>query len=66
MYAQARDRDQAIAAARQALGRNVPAFIVTGAVDEAVWQKIRESGLSALHKPVRPARLRAMINHLLG
>ena len=58
--------DQAIAAARQALGRNVPAFIVTGAVDEAVWQKIRESGLSALHKPVRPARLRAMINHLLG
>lgn len=58
--------DQAIAAARQVLGRDVPAFIVTGAADEVVWQKIRESGFSALHKPVKPARLRAMINHLLG
>lgn len=58
--------DQAIAVARQALGRDVPAFIVTGAEDDAVWQKIHNSGFSALRKPVKPARLRAMINHLLG
>lgn len=58
--------DQAIAAAHHALDREVPAFIVTGAEDEAVWQKIHSSGFTALRKPVRPARLRAMINHLLG
>lgn len=58
--------DQAIAAARRALGRDVPAFIVTGAADDAVRQKIHNSGFTALRKPVKPARLRAMINHLLG
>lgn len=57
--------DQAIAVARQALGTEVPAFIVTGAEDEAVWQRIRATGLATLRKPVKPARLRAMINHLL-
>jgi len=57
--------DQAIAVARQALGRDVPAFIVTGAEDEAVWQRIQATGLATLRKPVKPARLRAMINHLL-
>ncbi len=58
--------DQAIAEARHLLRHHIPAFIVTGAEDDAVWQKIHNSGLSALRKPVKPARLRAMINHLLG
>lgn len=57
--------DQAIGAARHLLGSEVPAFIVTGAEDEAIWQKIQDKGFSALRKPVKPARLRAMINHLL-
>lgn len=57
--------DQAIGAARHLLGSEVPAFIVTGAEDEAIWQKIQDKGFVALRKPVRPARLRAMINHLL-
>ncbi len=57
--------DQAIAAARACLQRQVPAFIVTGAEDERVWDAIANSGFAALRKPVKPARLRAMINHLL-
>lgn len=57
--------DQAIGVARQVLGREVPAFIVTGAEDAVIWQKIQAKGFVALRKPVKPARLRAMINHLL-
>lgn len=57
--------DRAIAAARSALQREVPAFIVTGAEDDATWTTIRATGFATLRKPVRPARLRAMINHLL-
>ncbi|HEY7772917.1 MAG TPA: ATP-binding protein [Marinagarivorans sp.] len=57
--------DQAIAAARRQLHSDVPAFIVSGAETEALWQSISATGFMALHKPVKPARLRAMINHFL-
>lgn len=57
--------DFAIAAAREALGQEVPAFIVSGAEQEEVWQTIHDSGFAALRKPVKPARLRAMINHVM-
>jgi signal transduction histidine kinase/CheY-like chemotaxis protein len=57
--------DRAISQARLCLQREVPAFIVTGAEDPRIWQAVQASGFTALRKPVRPARLRALINHLL-
>lgn len=57
--------DQAIHAARQWLQEDVPAFIVSGASTEETWQTIKATGFAFLHKPVKPARLRAMINHLV-
>lgn len=57
--------DEAILAARQVLGTELPAFIVSGAETEAMWEEIKNTGFVALRKPVKPARLRAMINHLM-
>lgn len=57
--------DLAIHTARQCLQRDIPACIISAAEDEAVWEKIKATGFAALRKPVKPARLRALINHLL-
>ena len=56
---------QAIDQLRRSLGEATPAFIVTGADDPEIWQSIASSGFFALSKPFKPARLRALINHLL-
>jgi len=58
--------DQAILAARAVISTGTPAFIVTGATAPQVWEAIEQSGLKALRKPVKPARLRAMVNHYLS
>lgn len=55
---------EAIAAVRGALGRPVPAAILTG---DTAPERLREagaSGLLLLHKPLRPARLLAALTHL--
>lgn len=57
--------DRAIEQARICLRKDVPAFIVTGAEQPEVWQRVQAGGFTALRKPVHPARLRALINHLL-
>lgn len=56
---------QAIDQLRRTLGEATPAFIVTGADDPDIWQSIVSSGFFALSKPFKPARLRALINHLV-
>lgn len=56
---------QAIEQVRQTLGEPTPAFIITGADDPEIWQSISANGFFALSKPFKPARLRALINHLL-
>jgi signal transduction histidine kinase len=38
--------------------------LITGDTDTAVLAEARASGLPMLHKPVRPAQLRAVLNHL--
>jgi signal transduction histidine kinase/ActR/RegA family two-component response regulator len=53
----------AIAAVRSAIGRAVPAAILTG---DTAPERLREagaSGLLLLHKPVKPARLRAALSN---
>lgn len=54
----------AIKVARQVLKADVPALIVTGTTDESIIASIRASDFQLLRKPVKPAKLRALINHL--
>jgi len=44
-----------------------PAFIlISGDTSPEVLQKVAEEGIHLLHKPVRPAKLRSLIQHLLS
>lgn len=56
----------AIAAARGAIGQDLPALIVTGTDNPDLIATIKASGIRHLKKPVKPAKLRALINHLIG
>jgi len=44
----------------------VPAFLISGEIAAQSLQDVNASGYPLLHKPVHPARLRAMIDQLLG
>lgn len=46
-------------------GSRIPAFILSASDDQEVWRNIESSGFASMRKPVKPARLRALINHLL-
>ena len=55
----------AIAAVRGALGRDVPAIVVSGESTGDQIARIRDAGFTLLHKPVAPAKLRAALAHVL-
>lgn len=57
--------DQAIAAVRQRCGRDLPGIIVTGDIAPEGLPDLEASRLHLLKKPVRPAKLRALMRHLL-
>lgn len=50
---------------RQQFGAAFPVLILTGDTAPETLQRIALAGFDILHKPVRPARLRAMLSHLL-
>ena len=50
---------------RNKTGIEIPAIIVTADHSNEVEEKILELGLKLLHKPVKPAMLRATMNHEL-
>lgn len=50
---------------RQKFGMDLPALVLTGDTAADTLQRITEAGLKVIHKPVRPARLRAALAHLL-
>ncbi len=50
---------------RQQFGSALPVLILTGDTAPETLQHINNAGFDILHKPVRPARLRAMLSHLL-
>ncbi len=52
----------AIEQVRSALGLGIPAALITGDTAPEVLKRTRHAGLPVLHKPLRPARLRAFIN----
>jgi CheY-like chemotaxis protein len=51
----------AIAALRSVVGRDVAACLMSGDTDGGLMQAARDAGLILLHKPVRPAKLRAFL-----
>ena len=57
-----RSGTEAIAEIRRALGRSVPAAILTGDTAPARLREASASGFLLLHKPVQPARLRSVLS----
>ncbi len=54
-----------IARLRTRFGRDIPAILVTGDTAPETLQRITQAGLPLLHKPLRPAKLRALLMHLI-
>ncbi|MDJ0761149.1 MAG: PAS-domain containing protein [Woeseiaceae bacterium] len=57
---------EAVAAVGEHTGRDIPAVILTADHTDAVIGAVRESGFRLLHKPVKPAALRALMTSLLS
>lgn len=60
------DGDAAIAELRQLCDRPIPAALISGDTTPEGVARMQQSGLPALHKPLRPAKLRALLTHLLA
>ena len=56
----------AIARLREAFGGRLPAIVITADRDTSIAQETRGLGCDVLYKPVRPAELRALMQHLLN
>ena len=57
---------QTIRHVRIKTGRAVPALLVTADPSDALATEARSSGIELMHKPVKPAELRALMAHLLA
>ena len=55
-----------IVALRAASGIELPAVILTADYSKEVSEVVRAAGHALLHKPVKPAALRALINRILS
>ncbi|MEA3412649.1 MAG: hybrid sensor histidine kinase/response regulator [Pseudomonadota bacterium] len=51
---------------RERLGRHIPAAIITGDPAPVIQHQVLKCGCPLLRKPVRPAKLRALLYHLLS
>jgi signal transduction histidine kinase len=56
----------AIASLRAQAGSDIPACLMSGDTDGGLMQAAKDAGLTLLHKPVRPAKLRSLLRHLVG
>lgn len=54
-----------VQALRRQLQRAVPACLMSGDTDGELMKVAQLAGLTLLHKPVRPAKLRSLLSHLL-
>ena len=50
---------------RQKFGRDLPAILITGDTAPDTILRITHAGIPMLHKPLRPAKLRALLTHLI-
>lgn len=55
---------EAVATVKKRFGAHLPAAVITGDTAPETLQAAQSAGLPVLHKPARPARLRALINRL--
>jgi two-component system, sensor histidine kinase len=58
--------DTAVQDLRQRLGARVPALVVSADRSEEVKARVQGAGLAMLHKPVKPAQLRALMRTLMS
>ena len=56
----------AIQATHEFLGINIPAIIVTADPTKELDAKIKRMGMELMHKPIKPAQLRALIDHIVA
>ncbi len=59
------DGIEVISRLRQKFGRDIPAILVTGDTAPDTILRISRAGFPLLHKPLRPAKLRALLTHLI-
>jgi len=57
---------EAVQLLRDAFGADIPAALLTGDTATDTIQAIQASHLPVLHKPLKPAKLRAFLSHLLA
>lgn len=51
---------------RERYGSGLPAALITGDTAPETLREAKQSGIPLLHKPVQPARLRALLEHLVA
>lgn len=51
---------------RRLTGHCIPAVVVTADYSPAVGAEVSAAGCELMHKPIKPAELRALMTHLLG
>jgi signal transduction histidine kinase/CheY-like chemotaxis protein len=56
---------EAVTQLRAALHQSLPAFLMSGDTDPELIAQAQAQGLTLLHKPVRPAKLRSLLRRLL-
>ena len=54
---------EAIGMLRAKLGESLPAVLISGDTATDQLRKVSAAGLTMMHKPLKPVRLRALINH---
>jgi len=59
------DGIEVITRLRRKYGRDIPAILVTGDTAPDTILRIGQAGFPLLHKPLRPAKLRALLTHLI-
>ena len=59
------DGIEAVDLLRTLAGRRIAACLISGDTDANVAQQAHAAGLSLLQKPVRPAKLRSLMRHLV-
>ncbi|MDD2811317.1 ATP-binding protein [Rhodoferax sp.] len=57
---------EVVQALRAQLGNQVPACLMSGDTDAGLMLAAKAAGLTLLHKPVRPAKLRSLLRRLLS
>ena len=57
---------EAISQIRTEVGSNIPACLISGDTDPGLMLAARGAGLTLLHKPVQPAKLRSFLRRLVA